>query len=90
MCDTYIDTSVCICMICMFVILAVFVLGSIVDFIQAWNELRNMLMTLPSIWSPVWVLDVCLYATFNSGTISVSFVRTTTTYYELADLYVMW
>ena len=66
------------------------ILSSIVDFIQAWNELLNMLMTLPSFRSPVWVLDVCLYATFNSGTISVSIVRTTTTYYELGDLYGMW
>ena len=67
-----------------------FLLGSIVDFIQTWNELHNMLMTLSSFGSPVWVLDVCLYATFNSGTISVNIVRTTTTYYELADLYRMW
>ena len=37
MCDTYIDSFVCIC-ICMSVILAVFILGSIVDFIQTWNE----------------------------------------------------
>ena len=49
----------------MSVILSVFILGSIVDFIQTWNELHNMLMTLPSFGSPVWVLDVRLYATFN-------------------------
>ena len=36
MCDTYFDTLVCIC-ICMSVILSVFILGRIVDFIQAWN-----------------------------------------------------
>ena len=36
MCDTYIDTLVCIC-ICMSVILYVFILGRIVDFIQTWN-----------------------------------------------------
>ena len=35
MCDTYIDTLVCIC-ICMSVILSVFILGRIVDFIQTW------------------------------------------------------
>ena len=33
MCDTYIDTFVCIC-ICMSIILSVFILGSVVDFIQ--------------------------------------------------------
>ena len=74
----------------MSVILAVFILGSIVDFFQTWNELHNMLITLRNVASHVWVLDVCLYATFNSGTISVSNVRTTTTYYELTDLYGMW
>ena len=89
MCDTYIGTFVCSC-ICMSVILSVFILGSVVDFIQAWNKLHNMLMTLPSFESPVWVLDVRLYATFNSSTISVSIVRTTTTYYQLGDLYGMW
>ena len=86
MCDTYIDSFVCIC-ICMSVILSVFILGSVVDFIQTWNELHNMLMTLSSFGSPVWVLDVHLYATFNCGTIRVSIVRTTTTYYDLGDLY---
>ena len=35
-CDTYIDTLVCIC-ICMSVILSVFIFGRIVDFIQTWN-----------------------------------------------------
>ena len=88
MCDTYIDTFVCIC-ICMSVILSVFILGSVVDFIHTWNELHNMLMTLPSFGSPVWVLDVRLYATFKCHTISVSIVRTTTTYYDLGDLYGM-
>ena len=68
----------------------VFILGSVVDFIHTWNELHNMLMTLPSFGSPVWVLDVRLYATFNYRTISVSFVRTTTTYYDLGDLYGIW
>ena len=68
----------------------VFILGSVVDFIHTWNELHNMLMTLPSFGSPVWVLDVRLYATFNYRTISVSIVRTTTTYYDLGDLYGMW
>ena len=47
-------------------------------------------MTLPSFGSPVWVLDVRLHATFNCRTISVSIVRTTTTYYDLGDLYSMW
>ena len=36
MSDTYFDTLVCIC-ICMSVILSVFILGRIVDFIQAGN-----------------------------------------------------
>ena len=36
MCDTYIDTLVCICS-CMSVILSVFILGRIVDFIQTYN-----------------------------------------------------
>ena len=35
-CDTYIDTLVCIC-ICMSVILSVIILGSFVDFIQTWS-----------------------------------------------------
>ena len=48
-----------------------------------------MLMTLPSFGSPVWVLDVRLYAAFNCGS-TVSFVRTSTTYYDLGDLYGMW
>ena len=87
MCDTYIDTFACIC-ICMAVILAVFLLGSIVDFIQTWNELHNMLMTLPSFGSPMWVLAIRLYATFNSGTISVSIVRTTTTLFIYLGFYV--
>ena len=64
----------------MSVILFEFLLGSVVDFTETWNELHNMLMILPSFGSPVWVLDVCVYATFNSCTISVSIVRTTTTY----------
>ena len=62
----FIDTFVCIC-ICMSLILSVLLLGSVVDFIQTWNELHNMLMTLPSFGSPVLVLDVRLYATFNCG-----------------------
>ena len=36
MCDTYFDTLVCFC-IGMSVMLSVFILGRIVDFIQAWN-----------------------------------------------------
>ena len=87
MCDTYFDTLVCIC-ICMSVILSVFILGGIVDFIQAWN-LHNMLMTLPIVVSPVWVLDVCLDTAFNCGN-NCQFVRTSTTYYDLGDLYGMW
>ena len=61
MCDTYIDTLVCIC-ICMSGILSVFtgILGSIVDL-----GLHNMLMTLQIFVSPVWVLDVCLDTAFN-------------------------
>ena len=86
MCDTYIATLVCIC-ICMSVTLAVFELGSIVDFIQTWNELYNMLMTLLSIGSPVWVLDICLHSTVA---IIISIVRTATTYYDLDNLYGMW
>ena len=74
----------------MSVILSVFILGSIVDFIHTWNELHNMLMTLPGFGSPVWVLDVRLFATFNCRTISVSIVRTTNTCYDLGDLYGMW
>ena len=62
MCDTYIDTFVCIC-ICMSVILAVFILGSIVDFIQTWNELHNMLMTLSSFGSPEWVFVYMQHST---------------------------
>ena len=48
-----------------------------------------MLMTLPIFVSLVWVLDVCLDATFNCDN-DCQFVRTSTTYYELGDLYGMW
>ena len=48
-----------------------------------------MLMTLPIFVSPVWVLDVCLDTAFNCGS-NCQFVRTSTTYYDLGDLYGMW
>ena len=48
-----------------------------------------MLMTLLIFVSPVWVLDVCLDTAFNCGN-NCQFVRTSTTYYDLGDLYGMW
>ena len=48
-----------------------------------------MLMTLPIFVSPVWVLDGCLDTAFNCGN-NCQFVRTSTTYYDLWDLYGMW
>ena len=48
-----------------------------------------MLMTLPIFVSPVGVLDVCLDTAFKSGN-NCQFVRTSTTYYDLGDLYGMW
>ena len=48
-----------------------------------------MLMTLPIFVSPVGVLDVCLDTAFNCGNYCQS-VRTSTTYYDLGDLYGMW
>ena len=48
-----------------------------------------MLMTLPIFVSPVWVLDVCLDTAFNCDN-NCQFVRTSTTYYDLGDLYSMW
>ena len=86
MCDTYFDILVCFC-ICMSVILSVFILGRFVDVIQTWNN--TMLMTLPIFVSPVWVLDGCLDTAFNCGN-NCQFVRTSTTYYDLWDLYGMW
>ena len=85
MCDTYFDTLVYIC-ICMSVILSVFLLGRIS---HSGLELHNMLMTLPIFVSPVWVLDVCLDTAFNCDS-DCQFVRTSTTYYDLGDLYGMW
>ena len=43
-----------------------------------------MLMTLPIVVSPVWVLDVCLDTAFNCGNYC-QFVRTSTTYYDLGE-----
>ena len=48
-----------------------------------------MLMTLPIFVSPVWELDVCLDTPFNCGN-NCHFVGTSTTYYDLGDLYGMW
>ena len=84
--DTYIDTLVCICS-CMSVILSVFILGRFVDFSQTWDY--TICWWHFQYLCPVWVLDVCLDTAFNCDN-SCQFVRTSTTYYDLGDLYGMW